>query len=80
MLIFSLEVHECFSFRNIKKIAEIYFGFWLKSFQKTEWYLNQHMNNKSSDKKEFYLTINLVYPREESLQFFFLKLSFLNFL
>ncbi len=34
------------------------------------------MNNKSSDKKEFYLTINLLYPREESLQFFFLKIIF----
>ncbi len=36
------------------------------------------MNNKSSDKKEFYLTINLLYPREESLQFFFLKIVFLK--
>jgi hypothetical protein len=65
-----------------KKIAKIYFGFSLLSFclQKTECLLKQHMNNKASDKKEFYLTINLLYPREESLQFFFLKLSFLNFL
>ncbi len=38
MLIFSLEVHECFSSWNIKKIAIIYFCFWLISFclQKTE--------------------------------------------
>ncbi len=69
-------------FEISKKIAITYFGFWLKSFslQKSNDLLKQQMNNKSSDKKEFYLTINLLYPREESLRFFFLKLSFLNFL
>jgi hypothetical protein len=73
MLVFSLEIHEFFSFRNIKKNAKIYFGFKLISFclQKPNDLLKQHMNNKSSDKKEFYLKINLLYPREESLQFFF---------
>jgi hypothetical protein len=33
------------------------------------------MNNKSSDKKEFYIKINLLYPREESFNFF-LKIIF----
>ncbi len=32
--------------------------------------LKQHMNKKASEKKEFYLTINLSYLREESLHFF----------
>jgi hypothetical protein len=34
------------------------------------------MNNKSSDKKEFYLTINLLYPREKPLTVFVLKIIF----
>jgi hypothetical protein len=72
MLIFSLEVHKCFSFRNIKKIANIFlvFDYKLLVCKKPNDLLMQHIDNKSSEKKEFYFTINLLYPREESLQFF----------
>ncbi len=65
-----------------KKLQKSILVFDLQAFvcKKPNDLLKQHMTNKSSNKKEFYLTINLLYPREESLQFFFLKLSFLNFL
>jgi hypothetical protein len=65
-----------------KKLLKFILVFDLYAFicKKPNDLLKQHMNNKSSDKKEFYLTINFLYPREESLQFFFLKLSFLSFL
>ncbi len=54
-----------------KKLQKFISVFDLKAFVcKKPNDLKQHMNNKSSDKKEFYLTINLLYPREESLQFF----------
>jgi hypothetical protein len=65
-----------------KKLLKFILVFDLEAFvcKKPNDLLKQHMNIKSSDKKEFYLTINLLYPGEESLLFFFLKLSFLNFL
>jgi hypothetical protein len=42
--------------------------------------LYQPIKIKSSGKKVFEFNINLLCPREESLQFFFLNLSFPNFL
>ncbi len=76
MLIFSLEVHECFSFWNIKKIAKIYFD--LKAFvcKKPNDLLKQHMNNKSSDKKEFYSLLICNIQEKNPFSFFFLKLFF----
>jgi hypothetical protein len=42
--------------------------------------LYQRIKIKSSSQKVFDLNINLLYPREESLQFFSSNLSFPNFL
>ncbi len=59
-----------------KKLLKFILVFDLLVCKKPNDLLKQHMNNKSSDKNEFYLTINLLYPKEESLQFFFLKIIF----
>jgi hypothetical protein len=52
-----------------KKLLLFILVFDLSAFvcKKPNYLLEQHINNKSSDKKEFYFTINLLYPREESL-------------
>jgi hypothetical protein len=65
-----------------KKMLKFILVFDLKAFvcKKPNDLLKQHMYNKSSDKKEFYLTINLLYPREESLQFFSKNYVFLYML